>query len=76
MENKPGGKFPKYREKYQLLTKEIVHGSGAFSAALFWGGGNEMTHSWWQLGELCSSGAGMKRLTFGGTFWSKKVFKH
>lgn len=30
-------KFPKYREKYQLLTKEILNGSGAFSGALFWG---------------------------------------
>jgi len=35
--NRPGGKFPKEREKYQLLTEEVIHGSGAFSAALFWG---------------------------------------
>lgn len=37
---------------------------------------NEITGAWWQLGGLCFSGAGMKHLTFGGTFCSKKVFKH
>lgn len=47
------------------------------SVQLYSGGRkNAITHIWWQLGELCFSGAGMKHLTFGGTFLSKKVFKH
>lgn len=47
------------------------------SVQLYSGGTrNEIKRTWWQLGELCFSGAGMKHLTFGGTFCSKKIFKH
>lgn len=35
--SRPGGRFPTRREKYHLLMKGTIHGSDAFSAALFRG---------------------------------------
>lgn len=71
-----GANFPHARRNTTCWWKEQFM-EAMLSVQLYSGGRkNAITRICWQLGELCFSGAGMKHLTFGGTFLSKKVFKH